>query len=195
MGTPWQLNFDSNCSGADNLTACTLATAQGVDDAMGEARNWFDLTGFERTTTWHQRLTRTEPPELSLVLKLVGSGNATVGNALGYMAPPQRGFPTRRGSHATPWFSWPWQTVFNRQRVVEGERALFVSVFVPYDSKKTDGATINSKIGVAIDTAKESATVTLGSAAKWVELDIHGGWKVTDVSRRAVRVDEPITLH
>ncbi len=197
VGTPWQLNFDSNCSNADNLAACTLATAQGGDDAVGEARNWFDLTGFERTTTWHQRLTRTEPPELSLVLKLVGSGNATVGSALGYMAPPQRGFATRHGSHATPWFSWPWQTVFNRQRVVEGERALFVSVFVPYDRRKTDGVTINSKIDVTIDAAKESATVTLGSVAKRVELDIHGGWKVTDVSRRAsaVRVNEPLTLH
>eukprot|EP01052_Picozoa_sp_SAG31_P024424 SAG31_NODE_2077_length_6501_cov_2.482037_3_plen_773_part_00 len=174
VGTPWQLNFDSNCSGTDNLTACQLATVQQGD--------WFDLTGFERTTTWHQRLTRTEPPELSLVVKLVGSGDATVGSVLGYMAPPQRGFSTRHGSHATPWFTWPWQTVFNRQRVVEGERALFVSVFVPYDRTITSGRSINSKIRVVIASNNESATVTLGSAGKRVELDVHGGWKVTAVA-------------
>ena len=56
-----------------------------------------------------------------------------------------------------------------------------MSVFFPYNRRNTSGASINSKIVVAIDATNESATVTLGSAAKRVELDIHGAWSVTDL--------------
>ena len=176
VGTPWQLNFDSNCSGSDNLTSCRLASLQGTD--------WFDLSGFERTTSWHQRLKHTEPPELSLVVKLVGGAGTTAGRSLGYMAPPHTGFdahPPGKG-HPAPWWTWPWQTLWNRQRVREGDRGLFVSVFVPYDRKQAAGADISAKLAVAIAASNESATVTLGHARKRVHLDVHGGWSVDDLA-------------
>ena len=176
VGTPWQLNFDSNCSGFQNLTECNLATVEAEGD-------WFDLSGFERTTSWHQRLTHTEPPELSLLVKLSGIGN-TVGTSLGYMAPPELNYPTQPpgARHPSPWYTWPWQTIWSRQRVMEGDRGTFVSVFVPYDRHNTTARAIYANTTVTIGAANQSATVTLGAASKRVYVDVHGKWEVTAAS-------------
>jgi hypothetical protein len=167
-----QLNFNSNCSGAENLTSCILATPEKEGD-------WFDLSGFERTTSWHQRLTQREPPELSLMAKLAAPGG-TVGAALGYMAPPYSGFETHAPGqgHPTPWWTWPMQTLWNRQRVSEGDRALFVSVFVPYDRKSTTGRKTYEGVVVQLAADNESAVVEVKSAGKRVHLDVRGGWAV-----------------
>jgi hypothetical protein len=99
---------------------------------------------------------------------------------------PKRRFPARAVGNATrhpsPWLGFPWQTLWSKQRIPENSRALFVSVFSPYETAagKLAAQALASSIHIDVAPNSESATVKLtphNSAHEvTVKLDIHGKW-------------------
>ena len=132
-----------------------------------------------------------EQPPLNLVAKLhVGGSNNTRasgahGIALGYQAPGQSTWNNTDLSknHPSPWFTWPWQTLWSKQRVAPRQRALFISVFVPYRASDAGSArAIYEGISIMTSADGERATVTLTpppcTEPLVVSLDVHGNWSV-----------------
>ena len=153
------------------------------------AGDWFDLRGFRRTTTWGERLRGTEPPALHAVCKMASGGGRSHGVSLGFMAPPTEVWvPNAR--HPSPWNGAPWQTLWSKQRIAGGTRALFVTVFVPYDPARRRGGDVQRGVSISLGASSESAVVQLSAAAVAppsaasvssieVQVDIHGAWNVT----------------
>ena len=213
LGGPlWQMNMASNCTSEclafHNCTkhwdpASTSASTPRPDQCnqtrVEPEGDWFDLSGFDITTNPIDRYRGLLPKRLNLVAKMA-NGDSDAGRKHGvtggWMAPdncpdsspdgcgwrePGFGNATRNPS---PWPGFPWQTLWSKQRIPENSRALFVSVFVPYETAAGRAAAraLAKSIGIDVAADSESATVKLtphGSAQELtVALDIHGKWSV-----------------
>ena len=91
--------------------------------------------------------------------------------------------------HPQPWPGFPWQTLWSKQKIAENSRALFVSVFAPYETAAGKSAAQALAKSIAIDVAADSASATVklvphGSAQELtVDLDIRGKWSVARAGR------------
>ena len=196
-----------NCSKRWDPSSTSAATP--TPDQCNRTRvepegDWFDLSGFDITTSPIDRYRGLLPKRLNLVAKMGNAQpalNRKHGVTLGWMAmdncpdssptgcgwrEPGFGNATR---HPLPWPGFPWQTLWSKQKIAENSRALFVSVFAPYETAAGKSAAQALAKSIAIDVAADSASATVklvphGSAQELtVDLDIHGGWSVARAGR------------
>jgi hypothetical protein len=147
--------------------------------------DWFDLSGFDITTSSIDRYRGLLPKRLNLVVKMAnGDSNAGRKHGLteGWMAPDncpdsshescgwrELGFGTAMRD-SRPWPGFPWQTLRSKQRIPENLRAMFVSVFVPDETAAGRAAATAVAKSIQTDVAADSESATVLSKARAARL-------------------------
>ena len=69
-----------------------------------------------------------------------------------------------------PWPGFPWQTLWSKERIPENPRAMFVSVFVPYETVAGRAAATAVAKSIQTDVAADSESATVLSKARAARL-------------------------